>query len=133
MKKEVYQLIFVSSAVIILSLLYFFYPAASHFYPKCIFYQLTGLYCPGCGSQRSVSALLHGKIMQAISYNALFVASLPFILFSAFAFTWNIFRNNKIRQTLFYSRSFIKIVFITIVLFGILRNIHFKPFSSMAP
>jgi hypothetical protein len=133
MKQPVYQLIFVSVAVIILSLLYFFYPAVNHFYPKCIFHQVTGLYCPGCGSQRAVSALLHGKILQAVSYNVLLVASLPLILYSAFAFSWNTFSVKKIKQSLFYSPLFIKAVFITVVLFGILRNIHAAPFSSLAP
>ena len=31
--------------------------------PPCYFYQLTGLYCPGCGGTRAVSALLHGHIV----------------------------------------------------------------------
>jgi uncharacterized protein DUF2752 len=133
MKQPVYRIIFVFIAVIILSLLYFFYPAANHFYPKCIFHGLTGLYCPGCGSQRSVSALLHGNILQAISYNVLLVASLPLILYSAFAFLWNSFNENKIKQSLFYSPVFIKCVFITVVLFGILRNIRVAPFTLLAP
>ena len=37
----------------------------------CPFYRLTGLYCPGCGSGRAVRALLHGHLLQALSYNYL--------------------------------------------------------------
>lgn len=31
----------------------------------CIFYEVTGLYCPGCGGIRSVRALLRGDIWQS--------------------------------------------------------------------
>jgi len=39
----------------------------------CWFYELTGLYCPGCGSGRAAIALLHGHILEALSHNALFL------------------------------------------------------------
>lgn len=38
----------------------------------CVFYELTGLYCPGCGSGRAASALLHGDLAAALGHNALF-------------------------------------------------------------
>ena len=38
----------------------------------CPFYELTGLYCPGCGSGRAARALLHGQLGAALGYNALF-------------------------------------------------------------
>lgn len=41
----------------------------------CTFYMLTGIYCPGCGNTRSVTAMLHGHFLTAVRNNA----SLPFI------------------------------------------------------
>ena len=38
----------------------------------CPFYELTGLFCPGCGSGRAARALLHGELTAALGYNALF-------------------------------------------------------------
>ena len=38
----------------------------------CPFYELTGLYCPGCGSGRAALALLHGRVGAAFGHNALF-------------------------------------------------------------
>ena len=131
---SLYQFIFVSIAVIVLSLLYFFYPAnITRFYPVCLFHQLTGLFCPGCGSQRATSALLHGNLYQAASYNFLFVFSLPLVIYSAVVFSWNLFSTHKIRQRIFHSVPFIKVFFVLVVLFGILRNLPYFPFSWLAP
>lgn len=44
----------------------------------CWFYELTGLYCPGCGSGRAAGALLRGHVLQALRHNALlFALGLP--------------------------------------------------------
>ena len=52
-------------------------PATSGLFPKCPFLMLTGLKCPGCGSQRAIHCLLHLDIAGAFAYNALLVAALP--------------------------------------------------------
>ena len=44
----------------------------------CVFYELTGLYCPGCGSGRAARALLRGDFPAAFGHNALaFLLGLP--------------------------------------------------------
>lgn len=48
---------------------YLFIDPAKSFMPRCIMKQLTGLSCPGCGSQRFVHALLNGHVAEAVSYN----------------------------------------------------------------
>ena len=60
------------------ALLYFFNPAQFGFYPACLFYQTTGLLCPGCGTLRATHQLLHGHVEAAFRFNALLVSSLPF-------------------------------------------------------
>ena len=40
---------------------------------KCVFHEFTGLYCPGCGSTRTIQALLHGDWGSAFRYNVLFL------------------------------------------------------------
>ncbi len=129
------QIILVGVAVTLLSLLYFFYPATAHsFHPVCPFHALTGWYCPGCGSQRSVSALLHGDVLMALKKNSLLVISLPFIIYSAIVFIWNAFNDtNKMEQRVFYSPSFIKIVLLIVIVFAVMRNIPSYPFTILAP
>lgn len=39
------------------------------FMPRCPFKWVTGLSCPGCGSQRALMALLGGHPVEAVSYN----------------------------------------------------------------
>lgn len=56
-----------------------FSPEESGWFPKCIFLQLTGLKCPGCGSQRVIHSLLHLDVRKAFEANAFLVLSLPYI------------------------------------------------------
>jgi hypothetical protein len=61
--------------------LYFWFdPARVSFFPPCPFRFLTGLECPGCGSQRCLHQLMHGNIRQAYHHNPLLVVSLPYVL-----------------------------------------------------
>ncbi|MSU57135.1 MAG: DUF2752 domain-containing protein [Pedosphaera sp.] len=59
------------------ALVFFFNPAQHGFYPRCFLFELTGLFCPGCGGLRSAHQLFHGHVLTALQFNALFVLSLP--------------------------------------------------------
>lgn len=37
----------------------------------CLFFNLLGIYCPGCGGTRAVEALLHGHLLQALWFHPL--------------------------------------------------------------
>jgi hypothetical protein len=50
-------------------------------YPTCPFLWLTGLYCPGCGTLRTVHALAHLDPVAALGLNPLAVVMVPFLLF----------------------------------------------------
>lgn len=67
--------------------------------PKCIFRQLTGWQCPGCGAQRAVHDLLHGDVIGAISHNIFFVIAVPFLLLTAYA-VFMVKRGNPSAMTL---------------------------------
>lgn len=65
-----------------IGLFYFvFDPATWPWMPRCFFHSVTGLQCPGCGSQRMLHALLHGDFASAWHANALALVSLPFLGF----------------------------------------------------
>ena len=54
-------------------------PELSKFFPKCPFYSLFGLKCPGCGTQRAIHAMLNADFASAAHYNALLLVALPLI------------------------------------------------------
>jgi len=122
------------AAVVAISLLYFFLDAReTQLFPKCPFHSITGLYCPGCGSQRAISALLHLDIPSALHFNILLVASLPMILYSVYASFMNTFTAVRVQQRLFHSVAFIWVIAVTVFVFWILRNLPMYPFNLLAP
>lgn len=46
----------------------------------CPFRTMTGLLCPGCGSQRALHQLMHGHLGKAFDHNALLVVAIPALL-----------------------------------------------------
>ena len=76
----------VLAAAGVLLALYLFDPASSVLFPKCPFFLLTGLKCPGCGSQRALHELVHLHIGEALRFNAALVLSVPFLATLAAAF-----------------------------------------------
>ena len=45
--------------------------------PRCMLRLLTGYDCPGCGSQRALHALLHGRVGDAWGYNPAVFFAVP--------------------------------------------------------
>lgn len=62
-------------------------PESSWLFPRCMVFSLTGLKCPGCGTQRALHHLLDGDVAGAWNYNAALIVSLPLIalLFGSYA------------------------------------------------
>ncbi len=117
------------------ALLYFFFDArdTNNLFPKCPFYTITGFYCPGCGSQRAISALLHGDVAAAAGMNILLLVFLPFLVYAAVVSVVNSFRKKQLRQSIFYSPLFVKISLCLVLIFWVLRNIPQYPFTLLAP
>ena len=104
------------------ALFYFvFDPLSVSFMPRCVFHQLTGLDCAGCGSQRMLHALLHGDLPGAFRANAFLTAMLPGIIF----LIWLETRRTRLPRLYkkIYSPAFIAIVVIAMVAWMIVRNI----------
>ena len=45
--------------------------------PRCLLRTLTGYDCPGCGTQRALHAMLHGRVAEAWGYNPAVFFAVP--------------------------------------------------------
>lgn len=75
------RLLLLLAAAAVVIVLGAFDPEKFSFFPKCPFLMLTGLKCPGCGTQRAIHQLMHLHVGQAFGYNALTVVSIPLLAF----------------------------------------------------
>lgn len=114
------------------AVMYFTNPAVSRFFPKCLMYLLTGIYCPGCGSGRASHELLHGHVVTAMGYNILFVLSMPLIAYYV-AGNVLILLGKKPWPELKITHGAAWAMVVIIFAFMILRNIHIYPFTILAP
>jgi hypothetical protein len=113
------------ATVAALVVLYLFAPAEHAFYPRCIFYSMTGLACPGCGSLRAVHNLLHGELVAAFRLNPLVMVVLPPLA------AIRLVRGEAAFASL--RPVWIWVVLSVIVLFSVLRNLPMAPFTYFKP
>lgn len=107
-------------------------PNKADFMPKCPFYALTGIYCPGCGSQRATHQLLNFNIVGVLQQNVLYFISLLVIIYHLTIRGFNLFYKKNIYNYIYHPKT-PKYVLIVIVSFWILRNIPTYPFHLFAP
>ena len=93
----------------------------SKWLPKCMFYQWTGLYCPGCGATRALSALLHGDILASLHNNILLIPGGALLIVLI------------VKPEVSLKRPVAVAIVATVIGFTILRNLPFAPFTCLAP
>jgi hypothetical protein len=99
-----------------------FDPESLSFFPSCPFHSITGLYCPGCGSQRAIYDLLHANFLAALSHNPLIVLGIATGLYKAIL--WLKYPNSKAApNNLFYYKNTPWIILILVIGFWVFRNI----------
>jgi Protein of unknown function (DUF2752) len=104
-----------------LAVVYNFPPAEHSFYPRCPFYAVTHLLCPGCGGTRALYELLHFNLQGAMHFNALVTVLAPFVVLW---FAWGCYQ--KVRQGRFPSVPWPKTIAVCLglvaLLFAVVRN-----------
>ena len=129
-----FKLIIGSILVVALLLVYFFFDptATDSYFPGCPLYNTTGIYCPGCGSQRALHSLLHLDFKSVLSYNLLFIPATGVVLYNVFVRIYNRVSSRQIPNVI-YTKTFAIIVLIVILIFWVLRNLPIHPFNHLAP
>lgn len=115
-----YLSIFVA-LLLFIGVYFLFDPTTNLFFPKCVFYTLTGYKCPGCGSQRAIYHLLHFNFVDALKANLLLVLTIPLVLLLVYA---EIVRTKK--RSFYIKIHSLKLIvgyFVVVLLWGVLRNV----------
>lgn len=102
-------------------ILFWFDPSQHGFYPRCIFHQVTGYLCPGCGALRAGHQLLHGNVAAAWHFNPLLVASLPLFAVYGLVIFWR--RHMRHQPAPEFRLAWVWTGVAVILIFGIARNL----------
>lgn len=112
--------------------------AAGSRFPACGFHALTGLWCPGCGLTRATHHLLTGDPLAALATNVFTPLVLTAIVVSWLAWTLRSFGRRMPRPPATWAPPAIRrwagpVAIVVVVTFGVVRNLPFAPFASLAP
>ena len=80
MNRKTIIAITIGAVLTILGLFYVFNPVEASMAPKCLFHSLTGWNCPGCGMQRFLHAIMHGRVIEAFQYNYILLVFIPYLI-----------------------------------------------------
>lgn len=98
----------------------------------CVLYEVTGLYCPGCGGNRGAYYILHGDILKGLKNNLLLLLFIPGFVFASINEIMLLFSGKQFAYPDFNHRVFYILVGI-ILLYWVLRNLPFEWFSFLRP
>ncbi|MBN1880688.1 MAG: DUF2752 domain-containing protein [Deltaproteobacteria bacterium] len=128
-----WQILLVPAAVVLFcAMVLFFDPVTSIIYPPCPFRVLTGWYCPGCGALWAVHELLSGRIISAISSNALAVIAVPILLGAYLERVYWFVTKKRLRKKPLQP-IWIWAILAVIIIFAVVRNIQTYPCAFLAP
>lgn len=111
---------------------FLFDPARSNVFPVCPLYSLTGLACPGCGLTRGFHALFHGDVIVALDFNLLLPIWAVIIGYVFVSLVLLAVRGRGLPMWPSYPK-FLWGFMITLVAFGVLRNIPVWPLTILFP
>jgi hypothetical protein len=104
-----------------LGVLYNFSPTEHGFYPRCPFFALTHLLCPGCGGTRALYQLLHLHLGEALRYNALVTVLFPVACAGFIFWYYSAVRYGRSPRFLLPG-SVMACLYVVVILFAVLRN-----------
>ena len=107
-------------------------PSDSGLTPPCLFFTLTGWYCPGCGSLRALHQLFNGNVLAAFWLNPLIFMSIPFVGF-VFILTCSKTPTFKVLNSPLHRCISVLFCFAIVIPYGVLRNTNIDPFAFPSP
>lgn len=102
-------------------------------FPGCLFHELTGYVCPGCGMTRATYAALHGDLVAALRFNCFGVLLFPVALLGIGLELCGWLRGKPLPVSLRFGRGVMWGLIGAVLAFWVLRNIPQWPFTLLAP
>ena len=110
----------------------YFDPAKASFFPLCPLYSMTGFACPGCGLTRGFHELFHGRLIPALDFNLLIPVWVAIFGWAFVSLSMYVVRGRGLPMWPTRPR-FLWTFLITLLAFGIVRNIPAWPFTILFP
>lgn len=101
--------------------------------PGCVFHDITGLHCPGCGMTRAAHAGLHGHVGDAFRYNPVGMVLLPVAFLGVGLEVGGWVRGRPLPYRMSVGARGAWIIAGVLIAFWILRNLPWWPFTLLAP
>ena len=133
-KKIKFGIIIFSIIMFLMAISFYFLwnPSQYNFYPKCPLYSITGMYCPGCGSQRAIHQIINGNIIEGIRFNYLLLLLFLVLLYQSMHFVISKL-SKKTFSNILHQPITTELILVLVIVFWIFRNIKIYPFNELAP
>lgn len=96
----------------------------------CMFHQLTGLYCAGCGISRMFISLFRLDFLSAVRYNIVVLFLLPVLFLLTAQLVFRYLKTGDVKLTK-RQKFLVWSMIVVLMLFGVIRN--FPQFSFLQP
>lgn len=128
MKKRIFNIVLILIICLFVFIGYFYLNDKYGFSINCVFHDVTGLLCPGCGITRCLFALLRLDFYEAFMYNQLVFILLPFLV-ALIVYRIYLYIFDKQDKILKKVPNMVWILLLVIVIgYGIVRNISYFDF-----
>lgn len=112
----------------------FFYccdPMQQSVLPPCVFHEMTGWNCIGCGGTRAFHLILHGRILESLRYNLLCI---PFLgVFSYIVISLVLRKTRFAIPEIHPGVPGMSVFLVLLFVFMLLRNIPVYPLILLSP
>ncbi|MGI6069373.1 MAG: DUF2752 domain-containing protein [Blautia sp.] len=95
----------------------------------CLFYRITGFYCPGCGGTRAFSQLLQGHFLRSLWYHPAVLYGAVLYLCFMVSNTAELVTGGRLSIGMRYRNWYVYLLLILMLLHMVVKNVMFHGFG----